>query len=390
MSVALALGSPPLWSALLVNVSNIELTPAYMGMEVWPGPACGSRMDVAATPAGRATQLDPNHGRTWLALARTQWLSGQCEAALASWQTAERAPGILFELGRALDTLGRRADALAPLQSAESARYLVSLADYDSMQGNRAAARDLYALALDVEPNPEAADGLANYYVEQGQTESAVAVWLLVADGLGAESELHWLALGEAAKLQKDWPSARAALERAAQLAPEPYNVYLRLGRLLLAAQDWAGVIETSEKAVMLQPTASSEPYTLAARAEMEQGDYNAAVQWCDRGRAAIPTDAWPDYVAGQAAERFGYDAQAEQRYLAALKKDPNHFSAILQLGLLKYRQGQVGPAVAYMEKIAPTGNCGVLTYLTQWYSELGDASKAQSYAAQRLARCGQ
>jgi len=395
MSAALALSTLSLWSAFLVNVSNVKLALVYTGVEVWPGPACGSLADLSAMTARaeQAARLNPQSGRAWLALARTQWLNGQCEQALASWQKAGKlawgseatAP---FELGRALYAQGWRAESLAPLQSARAAPYLVFLAGHDWTWGNKAAARDLYELALDVEPLLEAADGLANYYVELGQTESAVTVWLKVADGLDSDNELHWLALGEAAKLRKDWPSARAALERAAQLAPEPYDVYLRLGRLLLAAKDWAGVIETSEKAVRLRPAASSEPYTLAARAEMERGNYDAAVRWCERGLAAIPTDAWLDYVAGQAAERFGYEAQAEQRYLAALKKSPNHFSANLQLGLLKYRQGRTRQAVAYMERIAPSGNCGVLAYLVQWYGELGDTSRAQLYAAQRAAHC--
>jgi len=396
VSAALALGSPSLWSAFLVNVSNVELAPLYKGVEVWPGPACASQTNLSALTAraGQAARLDLESGGAWLALARTLWLAGQCDLALVSWQKAGERAGsghvtAPFELGRALYREGRRTEALMPLQAARSARYLVLLANYNWTLGNKPAARDLYELALDGEPLLEAADGLANYYMELNQAESAVTVWLKIANGLDSDNELHWLALGEAARLREDWPSARAALERAAQLAPEPYEAYLRLGRLLFSAKDWAGVIEASEEAVRLRPAASSEPYTLAARAETERGDYDGAVRWCDRGLVAIPTDAWFDFVAGQAAEQFGFDAQAEQRYLAALAKSPDHFGANLQLGLLKYRQGQVGQAVVFMERIEPSGNCGVLTYLARWYGELGEAVKAQSLEAQRAARCG-
>jgi uncharacterized protein HemY len=144
---------------------------------------------------------------------------------------------------------------------------------FDSMAqvGDFQTARMIYDLALDVEPVPEVA-ALAASYTAEGKSEQAVQVWRRVAGMTTIDQPTHWLALGEAARLEGNWSAARQSFERAIAVSTDPYGLYLRLGRVLAQLKDWPEAVAVYKKAIELRPRASSEPYIAAGDIKLQQG----------------------------------------------------------------------------------------------------------------------
>jgi tetratricopeptide (TPR) repeat protein len=326
-------------------------------------------------------------------LGRIQWANGECDAAIAAWTKASSlekpvADLVNFELGQAWYTKGQKKVGLELLKASRADSYFYTRSLTEQQAGNIEAAQNLLELALEITPKPEYAETLASLYQAQNQTELAIKVWTQLEQGTTEQDVMHWLASGEVAKLEQNWVDAQQALKQAIRLSPNSYDLYLQLDAVLGQTKDWAGVITTSQQAIQLSPYKSPEPYENAANAELAQNDYNAALKWYDAAAAAFPTDPGPDVKAGQAAEKMGYLPEAEQRYLKALKKGSDHFEAILDLSLLKYKQGNTQQALMYLEQIASSHNCAVLNMLKTWYNEMQNANKTAYYTNEIASIC--
>ena len=259
---AVALCIHSLGSALLVNLAYPEIVRAYLKEESAMAPACGADRHIAefeAAYASQGTKLLPTSSRAWLALGRARWLGGECQAAVDAWRTAidlSTDQDILthLELARSLDLMGERHQAVPLFREIGAEHYLYRLANSKRYGGYIDAARELYELAFEVEPLPEVADALGKIYLAKGEMEQAVQMWQPIAEPSPIDQPIHWLALGEKAKVQEDWSGARLYFEKAIELSPEPYQLYLRLGRMFFQAREWPAVIRVSEKAVQLNP----------------------------------------------------------------------------------------------------------------------------------------
>lgn len=368
-------------------------------LKEWPFTTCGKNQPLKTTANDivlQLTQLDPQNYNALAVLANVEWVQGQCDKAIVDWRKAileaqGNEEAIRLQLAKALYTLGQRKESIAIFKELNSALYFYNLALSNRLARNTASEQQLYELAVEIEPQPEYMNGLALFYQEHNEPELAVAMWEKLANNTPNTQIVHWLALGEAAKFRQNWQEAKFDLKQAITLSTDPYDIYLRLIRVLVLQKDWSGVIEFCEKAVQLKSTTASEPYTSAGKAALEQGNYDLAIRWYDRAIAAIPKgDPWPDIMAGNAAQKYGYLDEAEHRYKAALTRNSDHFSSLLYLAILKYQEGDVQQAITYMESIAYSQDCNVLKSLATWYNEIGVQEKSQKYSDVLKSKCKQ
>ena len=383
-----------LMPSLFLNVSNISAFPHILTAQRDEFPICRSQPQV---DYGSAICSAWKSGVTVAGMACGQDLAahGDCEEAVEVWQRVIQAGGertriAQFELGRRLFWQGRRAEAVDVFRQGRLVEAVRGLGLKATAQGQTETARAWLELALDVEPTIEVATDLADLYQAAGEAGRAAETWNRVAR-FKSESEVdHWTALAEAASLHGDWSNAQSALERAAALSPDPYDVNLRLGRVLMKTHAWSDAIEVSAKAIELKPAASSEPYSQAGVASAELGRYADAMHWFDLALERIPRDPWPNIRAGEVAEEFGMTAEAERRLQAAVTVAPDHWGALYSLSAFLSRQGRAGEAVPYLERIADDTNCSVLSLLIEGYMALGQTQRAMEVRQHSTQDCPQ
>ena len=144
-----------------------------------------SRREEAKRLFLRATQLDPQHARAWLMLAREQWHVGERTAAVASVEKALAVDASLAEgfalLGEYQLALGDLAAARATLAKAYaldalSPKVLRQLGDLEFAEGNYADALQHYRRLETSGADVALADNLARCHLETGSPDAAVAL----------------------------------------------------------------------------------------------------------------------------------------------------------------------------------------------------------------------
>lgn len=184
-------------------------------------------------------------------------------------------------LGRALAQMGERDPALAALRHAEACAT-----------GTHVAAEALRArLPLEA---PELAVEVES--VMRGANTADAAELPAVAARACRLADEHqlWIAhyaLGVARRRMNEWPEARAAFERALELAPGSPDLELELVDASIALSEGDLALEHARK---LRALAGDGPRTLGAlaRAELCRGEHQKAMVWALRALVHDPQDA--------------------------------------------------------------------------------------------------
>jgi tetratricopeptide (TPR) repeat protein len=229
---------------------------------------------------------------------------------------------------------------------------------------------DAAAIALDDARVLAPSDREWPYYLAQVarfEHDPAKAVqWLNVALTLRADDVPSLVWLGEMELIQGHTAAARAAFARAQSLDPGSAAANYGLGRVALAARDYADAIDYLQSAAQLAPAASVVHYPLGL-AYLGAGDHvKAEAEFTRRGEAAVPAvdplmaalgsllDSAP------AHERRGATALEQQQWSTAVDElrqaiaiAPNHADSRVNLGTALYMTGDVDGAVDQFEAAA-------------------------------------
>jgi tetratricopeptide (TPR) repeat protein len=361
----------------------------------FPGPPCGSGVGkLALAPTWLTEPETGGPGRTTsnLVAGQAAWLLGDCAEAVERWlnqdATGERQPLAAFLAARGLYALGRTEEAIPYFQQSHAADLIQTLAMTRLVAGATEEAIRLFELAFAIQPDVKKAAQLAERYRASGQSDRAAKIWQSVADHTTEDQADHWQARAEIADLAGQKAEARAALERAVALTEDPYPLFLRLGRVLMQMEAWPEALAVYEKAVALQPRASSEPYTQTGLIYAQLGNYPVAMDWFDRGAAASPHDPWPHIFAGDTAQKFGDMVEAEKRLAAVVQRYPEHYGALYAWAMFLQRQDRLQEAVTVLEKIAGQEECGVLRALVDDYAKLKLTDKRNATSRQVEQHC--
>jgi tetratricopeptide (TPR) repeat protein len=179
---------------------------------------------------------------------------------------------------------------------AESERRL---ADLLLMAGRFERAETVLRSRLDDAPDDAALRlGLASALGGQGRSEGADSIYhaLLAERGLD-ETQLYNLGV---ALFRASAPERAAeAFRRLTDMRPQSRDAWFNYANALLAASDWAGLVEASDPLLTLDPLGEGSAL-LVARAHLESGDEQAALAELSR------IDAAPAHVEGLTLQTAG------------------------------------------------------------------------------------
>ncbi len=221
-------------------------------------PQCRGRLPASAADPYLATALswNPADERVWLNRGRAAWLVGNCQQARASWrQAVQAAPEDRIAAFWLFWAMGGDADNLPGLLSKDE------LAGYAYRVGEDAQAGEVgdgglawVELSLALSPNRETAELLVKLYQKTGRTEAIAGAWRQVAATLPEDQPDHWFALGQAAESEADWTQAAWAYQQGAQVAPAPYEFWMKCAGALEKLKRWPEAEGAYRQAMVAQP----------------------------------------------------------------------------------------------------------------------------------------
>jgi TolA-binding protein len=152
---------------------------------------------------------------------------------------------------------------------------------------------------------------------------------------------------GAQALREKNYPEARAHLEKALQLAPGSSEINYLMGVLLMKTADISGAVQSLQKATTLDPKNTSAFFSLGEA--LYRGDRLAdAVDAIERGLALKPT-AWPEewLLASVYYDQTKYDKALHHVEIAMSLGKEDAASAEFLLGKCEAKLGRRKEAIA-------------------------------------------
>jgi superkiller protein 3 len=135
------------------------------------------------------------------------------------------------------------------------------LASYFDFQGDGARSAEKWEEALEwyeksfsLVPDVLTANRLESVYLKLERKGEAIACWEELAESLPETDPEHWWALGRAAELREDWEEAARAYGHGAELAPKPYDYWMRQGANYERLKEWGRAEGAYRKVVEARP----------------------------------------------------------------------------------------------------------------------------------------
>lgn len=182
-----------------------------------------------------------------------------------------------------------------------------------------------------------------------------------------SEAAFKEAALGyKAIMVDKDWPAASAALQRATEIDPGYAHAQLGLYTTRIAQNQAASAMEALN-AAMANIYRLPERVQFLAKTEyfaFVRQDVPSAITVLEMATTLYPADVDALSLLGQFQEGTGNREGAVRAFNQLLEQDPNRVDALLQLGKLQERSGQYAEARAYYMryiKARPTDKEGPL-----------------------------
>lgn len=141
---------------------------------------------------------------------------------------------------------------------------------------------------------------------------------------------------GDIAAANRDLAAARAAYRKAAELAPDYYKPYARLGRMAAMQKKTDETIRQHKRALSLH-AGHADSYIESGYAHMEKHDYQKAVRMLESGTGINPNNARAYTALGLSYEKTGRPNEAYRSYRRAVEIAPYDDSTALARRRLDY-----------------------------------------------------
>jgi tetratricopeptide (TPR) repeat protein len=349
---------------------------------------------VARESLERASQLQPENPKVWVALAQTYLGSKQVDQANAA---------------------AKRAEALAATDPVVEH----ALAIFFSGTGDFAKAADMERqFAASKSADSQAAARAATLSLQAGEPEQAIT-WAKAALAQGDTADLHYL-LGKAEEAANQPEAALADLRRTVELAPENEGYTFDLGQALLRSGDFAGALKIFGAARARFPKSAQIElaYGVAAYGQREFHEAIAAFLQVTRldpsieqpyvfiGKIlenaddlmpevlsryalwehAAPSNYLPWFLHAKAVDASSGDAaKSEAELRRSIQLNPNFWESRLELGIVLMQRQQWQEAAAELASaVALDAKKPVPHFqLARVYKHLGKQEEAQAELAE-------
>ncbi|WP_162619613.1 sulfotransferase [Salinicola peritrichatus] len=171
-----------------------------------------------------------------------------------------------------------------------------------------------------------------------------------------------WLALGRLLAEQKEWQSARDALERAQSLRPENADQLTWLGHIAYKQNRTHEAIECLNNALSQDPTMVAA-WVALARLYIDHGAFEKALEHAQRAHAENPNDIQAiDALASALSNLYRYE-EALELYIQLKPVVPNNFSVWNNIGNMLRDLGRLSEAYPYYGKASELGRHHPVAY---------------------------
>ena len=194
-----------------------------------------------------------------------------------------RDPSTRFALGQALATLGYEQQALQEWQAADAAIYFVNQGLASASTGDHEGALEQYQKALAITPDlVESYYYLGRTLNSLGRRDEALAALESAAAQEPASSPRHHMLQAELYGAREEWTAALVAYSQAANLSPQDPVPHSRMGWILYKEfGDYAAAISHFQTALQLDLDYVTPRLGLASLS-VDQEDCNEATRWLD------------------------------------------------------------------------------------------------------------
>jgi tetratricopeptide (TPR) repeat protein len=164
----------------------------------------------------------------------------------------------------------------------------------------------------------------------------------------GAKVDTNVVAYNEGAKLFNDGklPEAIAKFKEVVKAKPEMIAAWEALAQADLRIKDYAGAIESANKALALAPD-ETDMYAIQFEAYKATGDKAKAAEV----KKKLPADAASAFNDAVKLLNDGKDAEAEPLLKAAIAANDKFAQAYYELGMVNVRQGNMAEAKKNLQK---------------------------------------
>ncbi|HWR04300.1 MAG TPA: tetratricopeptide repeat protein [Humidesulfovibrio sp.] len=198
-------------------------------------------------------------------------------------------------------------------------------------------------LAKTIKENPDSMQTrmlLVETLASTGKTDRA----LVELNAMAAKDPTNpaiFVTTGDIQAQKKNLSAAKAAYKRAMEIAPKEPLPLVRLGRVLMAQQDFRGAHDAFDKALALSPDAR-EAAELKVALYFQDKRPDEALKFTRQRVLAQPKDAFNNLLLGRVLMETKDSAGAEQYFNQAILLAPEAPSPYQYLGQLKIQQGKV------------------------------------------------
>lgn len=226
---------------------------------------------------------------------------------------------------------------------------------------------------------------LARMYEQNDQPAEARQALLNALD-TGPRLPVLLVSVGRHEVLNGRVTEGQQLLEEAARRDPDDPTTELELLRAAERNQDW-GVASAALARVLALQGGSFELHQMLVDYQLRAGNYPAAEQTLNQLRKQAPNDPdlFHDYLRLLVAT--GRHAEAEPLLTDYLKRQPNAFWALYELGRIHYQARRFTEAAAVLERAAALAPADVQIQqlLNKTYELAGDKERSFAYYERRL-----
>jgi len=285
--------------------------------------------EAAAEALQQMVRDRPDNHELALALAEVQEGTGRADAAEATYRSILQA-----------DDVGARDAAAARVGVA---RLLIDAGRVDE-------AEQAVEAVLEEEPtNPRGLVLRSSIALGRGDPQSAIAdLRAALRDDPNSAEVQQFLAMAYLADGQPRM--AREALLNAVQSDPANVEARRLLYDVAMREQDWELAL-TQARALGNAEGAARESLERQYRVEADRGDLEEALQTADQIARVDPESGLGHLLAGAALLKLDRNAEAEERWLGALTRQPDAIEPLAALVRLYLEEERVEDAVALLEE---------------------------------------
>lgn len=319
----------------------------------WKSTSIASESSCAGVLNQPEHKITRQSGSNWVMLGRLQWLSGDCQGAVQSWEYARNIDPT-HAIARIYYAVTGYPSLLVAVNDNivsknEAGAFAKNLGIQIDETGNVANAKRWYEQAVLLKRDEAVVEKLSYIFVSEGKPEEAAVLWMQLSTDFSNTDALHWWALGRFYELNSEWELGTKAYLQASELVD-----IAEKEKYLVRAAHVAQYVDMTKSRYIYTNILTINPNSLWAmlgmgHTERNLGHSDEALNWYLQAESEFPNDINPKFHLGTFYESRKQPEIACTYFEEALSLNNNHTPSLD--GLVRCRRAlyQLDASIAAM-----------------------------------------